>query len=169
MEALRKELNKYSAKEIKDLVRKHNLHYHIKITQPKAKLIASIIQLYSEATQHGLISKEFKLTRPGDIPEPPKKYKISKKKITKKEKDFFDSLEEMAKKQSEEIEEIKQILKRGRGRPSKYKGGEDTFTIDQLGNLDKMFLNTTKNVLQNTIGKLPGMDFLEDMAKSVIH
>jgi hypothetical protein len=60
-------------------------------------------------------------------------------------------------------------LKRGGGRPRKYKGGEDTFTIDQLGNLDKMFLNTTKNVLQNTIGKLPGMDFLEDMAKSAIH
>ena len=156
MEALRKELNKYTAKEIKDLVRKHNLHYHIKITQPKAQLISSIIQLYSEATQHGLISKEFKLARPGDIAEP----KI-RKAITKKKRDMAKEADDLMAR----LERRMNIQRAGR----RYKGGEDTFTIDQLGNLDKMFLNTTKNVLQNTIGKLPGMDFLEDMAKSVIH
>lgn len=156
MEALRAELNKYSAKEIKDLVRKHNLHYHIKITQPKAQLIANIIQLYSEATKHGLISKEFQLARPGDIAEP----KI-RKAITKKKRDMAKESDDLM----ERLERRMNIQRAGR----RYKGGEDTFTIDQLGDLGGMFLNTTKNVLQNTIGKLPGMDFLEDMAKSVIH
>lgn len=95
MEALREELNKYSAKEIKDLVKKHNLHYYIKITQPKAQLISSIIQLYSEATKHGLISKQFKLARPGDIPEPKQKKAITKKQrnIAKEADDLMVRLE----------------------------------------------------------------------------
>jgi len=59
-EKLSKALQVLSLSQIKDIAKKHNLHFHIKLSQKKDDLIKSIVKLYNEKE---LFKNEYKLKK----------------------------------------------------------------------------------------------------------
>ena len=61
MDEIRIELNKLYLKDIKNLVRTHNMHYHIKLTKTnKSKLINDLIQFINDSFSTDYIYKALK-------------------------------------------------------------------------------------------------------------
>ena len=78
---IRSVLKKVSLPDLKNIVRKHNKHFNIKIGQRKEDLIDAIANVYKELSGSFLIPKEFKLR----LTELAKKGVIKKKQLARQE------------------------------------------------------------------------------------
>lgn len=192
IEGIKQELAKYKVQEVRNVCKAFNQRARIYITgKSKSQLIDEI------ADRLGFLLKTDyeKVAKPGV--QRKARVKPASAEVSEEEEDDDEEisdetnrlLEQLGKMRRpelpiKELENLKKELEEkairlqlGKGKPKrakraksgrKYKGGDVSFTIDQLKNLTDGFIKTGAQSLQNTIGRLPGMDFLENMAKSII-
>jgi len=58
---IRKELKKLTVAQLKDIARRHNAHYIIKLKQSKADLIEKLVSLYDKMRNDYLLSNNFEV------------------------------------------------------------------------------------------------------------
>ena len=73
MATLEEHLNTLSLKQIKNLVREHNLLSKIKLGQPKEALIARLLEHFEELVDGDMISSIYKIKVPAETDVVPKK------------------------------------------------------------------------------------------------
>lgn len=191
IEGIKQELAKYKVQEIKNVCKAFNQRARIYITgKSKAQLIDEIADRlgFLLKTEYKKVAKPGVQRKARAIKQPSKDESEEEddEEISDETNRLLEQLGQMRRPElpikelenlKKELEEKAIRLQLGKGKPKrakraksgkKYKGGDVSFTIDQLKNLTDGFIKTGAQSLQNTIGRLPGMDFLENMAKSII-